>query len=905
MQIRILGVALALLVGNMLPAVGQETPSGPATTQPASQATGEQVHHLRSPYSLMQRFLITATQAAENLAAAEAAAATQPTTQPADEAAVAVVRGYEHYREAIRCLDFSTVSTDQAELHEVGPVYVRQLSDIVQAMMSRGCVDLEDEEMLPKKAATKPPQSLPCNQIVLRMTRLQRPGTEGSPVFDWKFSPETVASIPAWHEKLDELLEPERAPAPVVEVNAELRSPRGLVRFFLERAQEFKETKDADAFQAALACLDLSLVVAGLEDQSPEAVQQYLDEHGPGLILGLERILGKLLSDGDLQLEQLHDQPQAEHKGTFAIDNSTHPEAPRIEVLLVRRGNVADGTSQWQFSSDTVARIPDMAAKLSVEATRDPRATPRATLATFLSAMHEDRLDDAAMCLNTGKLEPGQLELVKTLAGKLLMILARRPAITLQTVPDDPAATEPYVILTHRAGRIEIGPTQDPDRPGEWLFTPRTVEDIEPLYEVFQDRPLSADWHDVRLSFTSLPALYLREYVIPTELKHEWLGLKLWQWIGVPTILLVGWVIYRLLHVLLPALARWLLRTEGQAFLRGAFRKEMRPVALLAMALMWWIGFLLLDLGTTAMTSIFWVLRILVTVTGAVAGYHLVGVVMSYAAVRASRSRSRVDDVLVPLIEKSLKVVAIALGIVFMINVVFGVAIETLFAGLGIGGFAVAFAAQDTIKNFFGSVNVVLDRPFQVGDWVKIGGTEGIIESVGLRSSKIRTFWKSQIVVPNSEIMNATIENFQRRTYRRTFAQLSVTYSTTPEQLEAFCEGIREIIRQHPHTWKDYFHVYVSRFNDSSIDIMLYCFHDVDDWGKELAERHRLFLDIIRLAQRLGVDFAFPTRTLHMYQEQAKPSETPMNAAPQGALEFGREQALEVLNAAGGARPRE
>ena len=98
---------------------------------------------------------------------------------------------------------------------------------------------------------------------------------------------------------------------------------------------------------------------------------------------------------------------------------------------------------------------------------------------------------------------------------------------------------------------------------------------------------------------------------------------------------------------------------------------------------------------------------------------------------------------------------------------------------------------------------------------------------------------------------------------------LGVQYDTTPEQVEAFCEGIRELIRRHPYTRKDYYHVYLNQFGSSSLDILLYCFVECPDWSVELREKHRLFLDIIELAQRLGVSFAFPTRTLHMFQEES------------------------------------
>jgi MscS family membrane protein len=188
--------------------------------------------------------------------------------------------------------------------------------------------------------------------------------------------------------------------------------------------------------------------------------------------------------------------------------------------------------------------------------------------------------------------------------------------------------------------------------------------------------------------------------------------------------------------------------------------------------------------------------------------------------------------------------------------------ITAVLGALGVGGVALAFAAQDTIGNFFGSITVLFDRPFGIGDWIIIGDVEGTVERVGFRSTRVRTFYNSMVTIPNSMMVNTQVDNYGARRYRRVKVMLSVTYSTPPEKIDAFCEGIRELIRLHPYTRKDYYHVYFNQFADSSLDILLYAFFEVPDWGTELRERHRLFVDILRLADRLGIEFAFPTRTV-------------------------------------------
>jgi MscS family membrane protein len=141
---------------------------------------------------------------------------------------------------------------------------------------------------------------------------------------------------------------------------------------------------------------------------------------------------------------------------------------------------------------------------------------------------------------------------------------------------------------------------------------------------------------------------------------------------------------------------------------------------------------------------------------------------------------------------------------------------------------------------------------------------EGTVEEVGFRSTRIRTFYNSLITLPNSNLIKASVDNLGDRTYRRWSTRLGIAYSTPPERIDAFCEGIRELVRKHPYTRKDYYHVYLNDFGADSLEILLYVFFKTPDWATELRERHRLGVDILRLAAELGVEFAFPTQTVFL-----------------------------------------
>jgi MscS family membrane protein len=214
-------------------------------------------------------------------------------------------------------------------------------------------------------------------------------------------------------------------------------------------------------------------------------------------------------------------------------------------------------------------------------------------------------------------------------------------------------------------------------------------------------------------------------------------------------------------------------------------------------------------------------------------------------------------------------------------------------AGLSIGSLAIGFAAKDSIENLFGTMTVLLDKPYQLGDWITVGDIDGTVEEVGFRSTKIRTFYNSVISVPNSRFISAHIDNWGERRYRRIKTNVSIAYSTPPLKIEAFCEAIRELVRKHPYTRKDYYHIYLNQLGASSLDILVYCFVETPDWSTELREKHRLYLDILRVAEGLGVELAFPTQTLHLVKDpEASESAVPKPAdSPRSAERMGRELA--------------
>jgi len=194
-----------------------------------------------------------------------------------------------------------------------------------------------------------------------------------------------------------------------------------------------------------------------------------------------------------------------------------------------------------------------------------------------------------------------------------------------------------------------------------------------------------------------------------------------------------------------------------------------------------------------------------------------------------------------------------------------GINVSAVLASLGLGGLAFALAAKDTVANLFGGLTVLLDKSMKIGDWIKIGDVEGIVEDIGLRSTKIRSFEKSLIILPNQALANQSLENFSKRNVRRIKMIIGVTYSTTREQMVKILKDIRTMLKNHPGIAKDQLlMVYFRDFGPSSLDIFIYCFTNTANWQEYLAIREDVNLKIMEIIEKNGASFAFPSTSIYI-----------------------------------------
>jgi len=260
--------------------------------------------------------------------------------------------------------------------------------------------------------------------------------------------------------------------------------------------------------------------------------------------------------------------------------------------------------------------------------------------------------------------------------------------------------------------------------------------------------------------------------------------------------------------------------------------------------------------------------------------FNAVGIIEVWLFKLTAKTDSTLDDMIVPLIRKAMRIFVVVVALLFIAQNVLGVSITSWLAGLGIVGLAVSLAAQDSLKNLFGSITIFLDRPFLVGSFVKYAGELGDVEEIGFRSTRIRTLGGSLLTVPNSNIVNDPIENIGVRPFIRRVLDVTITYDTPPEKIDRAIEivreifqldGIREAIHDPDNPEKLPPKVYFSDFNAASLNIQVYYWHRPGNWWEYLEHATKFNRELFRRYNEAGIDFAFPTQTIHLAGDENRP----------------------------------
>jgi MscS family membrane protein len=382
----------------------------------------------------------------------------------------------------------------------------------------------------------------------------------------------------------------------------------------------------------------------------------------------------------------------------------------------------------------------------------------------------------------------------------------------------------------------------------QWLYSEETMNAIAKLHrEVY---PFGTD---VLIN------------LIPKGGQSKVLGIKIWQIVGILGLLIVVFLIHKITTYLFRLLLRRLLKTRAKAAILDP--KLIFSIARLSsIILMVWILIRLLPIlqfPVEIVSTIIIGLRIMRTVFVILLGFKLVDLLALYVKRATDKTENTLDNQIVPIIRQSLDIIIGVIGVIVILNYL-KVNVTALIAGISIGGLALALAAQETVKNLIGSVMIFIDRPFQIGDYIVTKSASGTVEEVGFRSTRIRSAENSVLTIPNGTLANMVIDNFGLRVYRRYKTDLTLTYNTSSENITAFVEGIKTIIAEHPKTRKEGFQVHFNNLSASSLDILLIVYFQVADWTEELESRQDLLLSILKLAKEIGVEFAYPTTSVHL-----------------------------------------
>jgi MscS family membrane protein len=492
-------------------------------------------------------------------------------------------------------------------------------------------------------------------------------------------------------------------------------------------------------------------------------------------------------------------------------------------------------------------RTPDPAAAPAEVVSSD---SPRAAMTRYLAAARQGQWSEAGRYLD---LSHAQSPRAEALARALLEVLDRHVWI-------DPRALSPesqgdiddgLAPRTDEIARLP-GPTGIPepvtltrrtyDDGARWVFARATTGRIDAWYAALEGR-------------------WLRERLPVWALRRGARDLAVWQWIALPVLTLAAWLIARALASLTNrGLSRALRRLWPD--LADALRhRAAGPVTGLWMVPLLHLGVGTLQLYPPAAQGVDAVLRASLFAAVFWGLWGAVGLVSQALLGSAWAATHPSSDTLVPLGSRVVKVVVFALAVTAVLSSL-GYPVASLVAGLGVGGIALALAAQKTGEHLFGSFALGLDQPFRVGDFVQVDEHSGTVESLGLRSTRLRTMARTVVTIPNGKLADLRVENFTLRDRYYFNPRVAVAPDTAPDDIAALVEAIRAMVTARPDIADDEVLVFVQAMTAESVVIEVQSWFKAESWSAYLPVRSALFLDTLRAVRERGVRLAAPIRVL-------------------------------------------
>lgn len=418
---------------------------------------------------------------------------------------------------------------------------------------------------------------------------------------------------------------------------------------------------------------------------------------------------------------------------------------------------------------------------------------------------------------------------------------------------------------------------------------------MEHKYQPFPDRlpdifleKKGDRWFISEYSQLMIPQWYEATYPYLAIQLKEWLpgrdtdtfgGIKVWQWVGLLSLLPALALLYLVLYYVCYLITHLL----SERYIHELREKETRKKRLARFTSLWLVMGLFLLFFPSLMFSVqvnsavIATVQIVRTIILIFVFLKAGDIVFLYVRKYVENTPGKLDDQVLPIIEKLVDFIIILGGVFYILNQL-DVNITALIAGVSIGGLALALAAQDTVKNIIGSAMIFIDKPFQVGDYIETSQYAGTVEEVGFRSVRLRNIDRSVISVPNGHVANDTIVNLGLRPMRRIQLTIGVTYNTPPDRVQLLVETLRQMVERHPNTSKTDYLIYFHDLGASSLNIFFRVYIFAATLAEELAIREELVFGIIELAEKIGVSFAFPSTSVYI-EQNSPPAKTPSDSA--------------------------
>ncbi len=516
---------------------------------------------------------------------------------------------------------------------------------------------------------------------------------------------------------------------------------------------------------------------------------------------------------------------------------------------------VAISLPSWGYQLSPVQPTPNGNSKNGSAADPLGRTTPSGTLYGFLQAAQSGNYSIAAQYLQMSAAR--RQSQGEDVASKLKVVIDRAFTGDLRQISSQPEGTpqEGMPLDKQRVGNLNSGDVDaplvlvrvvDPEGGKIWLISTDTLARLPELYE-------QAAVHQVE---TRLPQFLVL---------HQFAGLPLWQWLAVllaiPVAALLGWLVVQFLRLPWYFWARYRKHAVAQAW-----TSFVRPLWLVLGTLAHRIlmGYVRLPVlqrhryqqtaGVVAIIGANWLL------------WRVLREVLRSVRQRAVLSGRMGTSSLMILGERVLKA-AIFLLAVFAILGTLGFNLNTLLAGVGIGGLAIAFAAQKTLENLFGGVSVLGDEVIRVGDFCRFGDKVGTVEDISLRSTRVRTNDRTQLSIPNGSLATMTLENYSRRDKILLNTKLGLRYETSPDQMRYVLVQVRRLLYEHPKVETQGARNRFISFDESALSMEIFCYILTQDYGQFLTIKEDILLRIMDIVDAAGTSFAFPSQTVYLARD--------------------------------------